>query len=166
MWRLKKEFGFKLQRDLKHNQNLVVNYSVHCFYIDKGHKLTLCTEGFPVCLLSKSLRFTNRSSTSVHYIFDLSGLKPCVLAFVVYTVVLCHKIILKQEKICIKWNAPFSLPKLLGNSRYWRRREEQNFNMKSKWRSDGKDWRSRGRGRSRREQLLKKKGDKSLKRRR
>jgi len=38
--------------------------------------------------------------------------------------------------------------------------------MKSMWRNDGENWRNRGRGRSRREQLLKKSGDKSLKRRR
>lgn len=60
----------------------------------------------------------------------------------------------------------FFLPKLLGSSRYWRRRGEQNFNMKSMWRNDGEDWRNRGRERSRREQLLKKRGGKSLKRRR
>lgn len=40
-------------------------------------------KGFPIYVLNKLLRFTNYFSTSVHYIFSLSQLKPCVLAFVV-----------------------------------------------------------------------------------
>lgn len=40
-------------------------------------------KGLHIYLLSKLLRFTNNFSTSGHYMFNLSGLDPCVLVFVV-----------------------------------------------------------------------------------
>lgn len=82
LW-LKNEFGFKLQKDLKHKRKRLVNYSVHCFYTGKGHKLSPCVQRASLFIYWAHHLDLVIIPALVCYVFDFSELKPCVLVFVV-----------------------------------------------------------------------------------